>query len=561
MPRATESVSLPSYVRIGDVLAGKYRIERVLGCGGMGIVVAASHIQLRQTVAIKFLLPGSLRESQLGPRLLREARAAAALKGEHVARVFDVDTVGGAPYIVMQYLEGRTLASLLETNGPLAPTLTADYALQACEALAEAHALGIVHRDLKPSNLFLARAPGGRHTLRVLDFGISKAFDVDRGESSFDATEPVGPYREVSTFSGTDSHAFIGSPPYVSPEQLVRPREADARSDIWSLGVVLYQCLTARLPFQGETLTRLWDAIVREPMPPLGATGGGSSPALERVIARCLEKDPALRYPDVRELARELAPLGSARARASLEVIDGLAMEEPRALPRASEAKTCDTAPESNRTLTEAPTTREPTPNVSMASSNRPWSRARVAVTAAALSPLVIALFLAFLPEHRHEPLARAAALAAPRAVLAAASRAPTTSELPPEKPAATVASEGLPPSPDAGARAPKPRRERTSALAPSRSASSRSEPGPVDVVARAEELLGKGHISEACAMGQVAAASTPDSPRVLEFLGRCHMRLGWVDSARSYYEQYLALAPSASNAAFVRAILERRAR
>ena len=327
-------VSPPSYARLGEVLAGKYRIERVIGRGGMGIVVAASHIKLRQTVAIKFLLPSSLSEPELAKRLVREARAAAALKGEHVARVFDVDAVDGAPYIVMEYLEGQTLASLLETSGPLAPTLAVDYALEVCEALAEAHALGIVHRDLKPSNLFLARTPGGRQSLRVLDFGISKALDGERSEAALGVWRLAGSERDGSTHSGTDSHAFVGSPPYVSPEQLIRPREADGRSDIWSLGVVLYQCFSGRLPFHGETLTRLWDSILRAPMPAFGPTDSPGAPGLEKIVRRCLEKDPARRYGDVLELARELAPLASPRARVSLEVIEGLAVERASRAPR-----------------------------------------------------------------------------------------------------------------------------------------------------------------------------------------------------------------------------------
>ena len=300
--------SLPIGIAIGSVIAGKYRVERVLGSGGMGVVVAASHVGLGQTVAIKFLLPREIGQPALARRLVREARAAAALKGNHVARVYDVDVLpDGTPYLVLEYLEGRTLSSLIAAQGPLSAQTTVDFALQACEALAEAHALGIVHRDLKPANLFLARGPAGRETLRVLDFGISKS--VDRGQ-----TEP--------NYTETDSHALVGSPPYVSPEQLMNPRAVDHRTDIWSLGITLYECLSGHPPFRGATLAALWDAILREPAPRLPAVPTG----LERAVLRCLEKQPSARFANVQELARELSPFGSQRTRASMEAVEALSM-------------------------------------------------------------------------------------------------------------------------------------------------------------------------------------------------------------------------------------------
>jgi serine/threonine-protein kinase len=568
---AEQSLSPPSYARIGDVLAGKYRIERVLGRGGMGIVVAANHVKLRQTVAIKFLLPSSTERPELSQRLLREARAAAALKGKHVARVFDVDAIDGAPYIVMEYLEGQTLAALLAAKGPLTPELTVDYALEACEALAEAHALGIVHRDLKPSNLFLARGPGGRETLRVLDFGISKAFDAERADSGL-GVPPQAVDDGSTTFSGTDSHALVGSPPYVSPEQLLRPREADARSDIWSLGVVLYQCVSGRLPFQGETLTRLWDSILRGPTPEVGAEA--DIPAeLERIVRRCLEKEPARRYSGVHELARELVPLGSGRASASLEVIEGLAGAEA-ADPQAARGlpKKARTAIESDETFTEAPTTREPTPLGSGALENPTWSRSRAAAVAAVVGALAGGAFLAARSHPRGESRARSTAISpapvpkveiAPRkdATLAPSARIPTTSSAVEGTPASLPTPAGSLVRRPASARG-RPMTE-TASVSPVSSVATSARPETVqtDVLTRAEELLGKGQISEACAVGEVAAASAPDSPSVLEFLGRCYMRLGSAEKARSYYRRYLELYPSAPNAAFVRAMLEPAAR
>jgi serine/threonine-protein kinase len=569
-PGAEALLSPPRHARIGEVLAGKYRIERVLGQGGMGIVVAASHLQLRQTVAIKFLLPSLLGRPELATRLLREARAAAALKGEHVARVFDVDMVEGAPYIVMEYLEGQTLASLLEARGPLGAELTVNYALEACEALAEAHALGIVHRDLKPSNLFLARGLGGKQSLRVLDFGISKAFDDDRGESAHGGpTLPSGD--RAGTFSGTDSHALVGSPPYVSPEQLLRPREADARSDIWSLGVVLYQCLSARLPFHAETLTRLWDSILRAPVPVFGINEPGVSDEIVRVVRRCLEKDPSHRYANVRELARELAPLGSIRARSSLEVIEGLVGDVPASLhKRTRSVESVRSALELAPTLTEVPTTRQRTPEaLPVLARLSPLQRRLTFGVSAAVVALTLVGF-AFSRDLRSRQVAPLASRPASSSPANARVPGPTrgvepSAAAPSAKPVASVALRETRTIPsDTGGMRARPStsagvRGETQGLAAA--PPSAATPPETTAISRAEELLGSGKISEACAVGEVASATSPSSPRVLEFLGRCYMRLGSVEQARSHYRRYLELHPSAPNAAFVRAMLEPRPR
>ena len=218
-----------SPVKLGEMLAGKYRVERVLGAGGMGVVVLARHVQLDQLVALKFLLAQSLTNPKVVARFEREARAVVKLKSEHVARVLDVGTMeAGAPYIVMEYLEGEDLSQTVERRGPLPVAEAVDYLLQACEALAEAHGMGIVHRDLKPGNLFLTRRVDGKSLVKVLDFGISK---LEGGREDLALTQPA----EV-----------VGSPKYMSPEQLRASRLADARSDIWSLGVILYELITDR---------------------------------------------------------------------------------------------------------------------------------------------------------------------------------------------------------------------------------------------------------------------------------------------------------------------------
>src|SRR5262245_61121816 len=168
--------SIEEIVKPGDMVAGKYLVDRLLGVGGMGFVVAATHAQLDQRVAIKFLLPSVMAHRETVERFQREARAAAKIKSEHVVRVSDFGALpSGLPFIVMEFLEGRDLSDTLAVRGPLPIALAVDYLLEACEALAEAHAAGIIHRDLKPSNLFLARAADSTENVKVLDFGISKS--------------------------------------------------------------------------------------------------------------------------------------------------------------------------------------------------------------------------------------------------------------------------------------------------------------------------------------------------------------------------------------------------
>jgi serine/threonine-protein kinase len=284
---------------VGELVAGKYRIEKVLGHGGMGVVVAAMHEQLRQRVAIKMLLPEAKASPNAVSRFLREARAAAAIKGEHVARVLDVGELeGGSPYIVMEYLEGRDLAAILAAL-PEPRRLPAEeavgYVLQACEAIAEAHAAGIVHRDLKPSNLFLSRRPDGTPMVKVLDFGISKALLSAGGEGTL-----------------TTTSSFVGSPIYAPPEQLVAAHEVDARADIWALGTILYEALAGRPPYVGDSVMHVASRIFNEPPTPLGQLRPDLPVELVAVVMRCLEKRPEDRFQDVRGLAEGLAPFAPA---------------------------------------------------------------------------------------------------------------------------------------------------------------------------------------------------------------------------------------------------------
>jgi serine/threonine-protein kinase len=280
--------------KAGDVVAGKYRLEKVVGEGGMGIVYAAEHLVLRQRVAVKVLLPDAATSEMVVERFAREAQAAARIQSEHVARVMDAgSTATGAPFLVMEYLDGCDLEELLHVEGPLPLTDVVDYLLQALEALAHAHAVGLVHRDIKPANLFLACRPDGGNVLKMLDFGISKAMRSR-------------PEEKVLT-----GQAVLGSPVYMSPEQLRNAKDIDSRADIWSLGVVAYELLSGKPPFDGDGVGEIFAAILEKDAPPIHAVDWRLPPEMSAVIAKCLARKPEDRWADAAVLARALKPFGS----------------------------------------------------------------------------------------------------------------------------------------------------------------------------------------------------------------------------------------------------------
>ncbi|MBX3223562.1 MAG: serine/threonine protein kinase, partial [Labilithrix sp.] len=284
-------------------------MERVLGMGGMGVVVAATHLDLEEKVALKFLLPSALEQPALIERFSREARASVRLKSPHVARTLDTGRLdNGSPFIVMEFLEGRDLDAELEARGALPVEDAASYVLQACDAIAEAHAVGIVHRDLKPANLFLARGHDGRSLVKVLDFGISKLTTTGDATAALTSTETV-----------------FGSPSYMSPEQMRSSKEVDGRADIWSVGVVLYELLTRRLPFEAASALEIGLKASQDPTPPPRSHRPDLPEALERLILRCLAKEPKDRFASVGELATALAPFAHARDRAIAERIGDIA--------------------------------------------------------------------------------------------------------------------------------------------------------------------------------------------------------------------------------------------
>jgi eukaryotic-like serine/threonine-protein kinase len=272
----------------------------------MGKVVAAHRVDLDQWVAIKFLLPEVSTNPEAVARFASEARAAAKLKGEHVARVFDVGTLeSGAPYMVMEYLEGEDLGTCIHQRGALPIAQAADFLIQACDAIAEAHSLGIIHRDLKPSNLFCIRGADGRIAIKVLDFGIAKL-------TSFSASDPA---------IATKTTAFMGSPLYMSPEQMLSARDVDSRTDIWALGIVLYELLAGRVPFAGKSMGEIIDKIARRTPEPLSNFRKDVPDGLEAVFCKCTEKERERRYRDAGELGWALLPYAPKSSNAAVERI------------------------------------------------------------------------------------------------------------------------------------------------------------------------------------------------------------------------------------------------
>ena len=279
----------------GDLVANKYRIVRAIGRGGMGVVFAARHELLDQTVALKVLLPDIAAYPDAVSRFLNEARASARIRSEHVATVMDVGLLdGGMAYIVMELLEGTDLEALLLSHGVLSVEEIARCMLEALEGVAHAHALGIVHRDLKPSNLFRAVRPDGSVSIKVLDFGISKA------------------QRPENDAAATATHAMLGSPLFMSPEQVRSAKTVDARSDLWSLGVIMYRLVTGQPPFTGGNLGEVLAAILTEPHAPIARLRPGVPDAFSKIVDRCLERDRDRRYANAAELAIALEPFAGA---------------------------------------------------------------------------------------------------------------------------------------------------------------------------------------------------------------------------------------------------------
>lgn len=375
----------------GDVVAGKYEVQSVVGEGGMGVVLAARHMQLGQTVALKLLRPELADSPDTVGRFLREARAAAVLGSDHVVRIYDVGTLeGGAPFMVMELLRGVDLRVVLDQRATMQVERAVEYLLQACSAVADAHAHGIVHRDLKPSNLFLTERSDGAPLVKVLDFGISKVLD------------PVAP----GNVDLTSTDAIVGSPRYMAPEQIRNARKVDTRADIWGLGVLLHEMLAGSPPFEAESMSAMCATIAADEPASVRAANPLVPAELEAVVRRCLEKNPDRRYQTVAELVEALRPF-STRSGANLS-LPSIMMEATMPSGVAAQATLAVNPP--TPTLASSPAA-ERTRSALVASQEapKPDQRRRAQILAAVVVAAAVAVGVAASWERDAAPLASSA--------------------------------------------------------------------------------------------------------------------------------------------------------
>lgn len=293
-------------VKAGDIIDGRYRLERIIGTGGMAVVVAAIDVEISERVALKFLFRKAARHKEILQRFEREKAVIARLQGEHVAKILDSGVVKNTPYMVMEYLQGSDLSDVLRVQKTLPLEHATEYVLQACEAVAEAHGLEIVHRDLKPGNLFLTHRADGSPCIKVFDFGIAKILaGGDEGEGSLTRTEVV-----------------MGSPFYMSPEQMISAKEVGPATDIWAMGVILYQLLSGKLPFAAKTVEKVCARVLNDSPTPLREVMPGCPDGLDEVLLGCFQRMPEERYADIGAFASALAPFAPEHARALVPRIE-----------------------------------------------------------------------------------------------------------------------------------------------------------------------------------------------------------------------------------------------
>jgi eukaryotic-like serine/threonine-protein kinase len=354
---------------IGDLLAGKYRVERVLGIGGMGVVVAAMHVDLERMVAVKVIRRELAKDEDNVQRLLLEARSAARIRSEHVGKVLDVGRLeSGEPYIVMEYLHGYDLARYLEQKQRLETVEAVELLLQACDAIVEAHDAGIVHRDLKPENLFLTPLKDESHLVKVLDFGISKHLTETRERAL------------------TTPQTAIGSPQYMAPEQM-QADAIDTRVDVWSLGAILYEMLAGQPAFMGDSLPAVCARVLSADPLPLREIAPHTPPEVAAVVHACLQKDRQRRLPDVRTLVDMLAPFGGAQSRLLHGRIVGRAHAQTHKLDSSVSQRVVTPSP----TLGEVPPSASQDVRVNRSLSRRPIFLSMLAVVGLSLGAFWLA--------------------------------------------------------------------------------------------------------------------------------------------------------------------------
>ena len=491
-PTESSIIRLPPEIHDDETFQRKYLIERELGVGGAGVVVCARHRELDERVAIKFLLPGKSNSDAVA-RFRREARAANRVKDEHVVRIIDVSTTAtGVPYVVMEYLEGVDLERMLlqspERQLPVPDAI--EFILQACEALAECHRSGIVHRDLKPSNLFCVQSADGAPLIKLLDFGISKL--------------------NTTTVDGvmTAEHLIMGSPRYMSPEQFASASEVDHRTDVWALGIILYELITGEVPFADSTLLKIWDKVRSAALRPLEELRRDAPAALNPVLEKCLAKQPEERYQNVAELAKALAPFAPERGRASVARVIRIVESE----------RNTATAPVSRERIEDAPSD-APT-IVSAGSGVRSPAKRRPVAPILALGAVVMAAGWSLWPDET-EPASSAVPAVPVPLVTTVTTPAPTPSPSPERAVVTPIASaeitkpEALPSSSEPTK--PAARSSRRALVAPAPQA-----PPAVTVPAIAAGTAASSEVADTApppiasvesAPPVVAATSTPSAP------------------------------------------------
>ncbi len=293
----------------GTVIADKYRVEQMLGRGGMGVVVEATHLELGTRVAIKLLLPELVKSEEAAARFRREGRALFKLNNPHVCRVMDVGTTeGGSPFMVMELLEGEDLAEVLGRGQTFAVTDAVHIILQASQGLAEAHANGVVHRDLKPENLYLTVDATGESCVKILDFGLSKI--------------QSGPLDTTRSRKLTADAQVMGTPHYMAPEQWMSSKDVGAGADQWSLATILFELISGQPPFPGPQFATICSQVLNAPTPSLAKRRADVPKGLDAVLRKAMEKDPGSRYENVGAFAVALSAFGP----------DGSAMQAERTL-------------------------------------------------------------------------------------------------------------------------------------------------------------------------------------------------------------------------------------
>lgn len=424
----------------GVEIEGRFRIEREIGRGGMGVVYAAEHLSMHRRVALKVLSDEAGGDEESISRFIRETRVAAKLASPHAVRVYDVGRLAtGAPYMVMELLDGRDLERVLADEGPIDVARAIAWTLQACDAIGEAHAAGIVHRDIKLTNIFLADLPP-EPIVKVLDFGLAKGFAPGTGDGSL-----------------TRPGAFMGTPSYMSPEQLLSAKDVDARTDVWAFGVALYRLLTQTYPFEASNLAGLCARIAGgEAPPPPSARRAGVPRAVDEVVQRCLARSPDGRYPDAHALAEALA--ASLQFQERTTVRGGSRPEEAASatLPIAARPGPAP-APSSPEVRRAPPAPALPPPSTRDARARPVWPYVLLAAVASGAAVAAV-----FAGSRRAAPSAEPVASAptaneAPPASVALVASAPLTSEASASAPRA-AATASAPPPPATIKRAPPSR-------------------------------------------------------------------------------------------------------